>query len=112
MVLTNLWYFVSFEMFIMTKIMYIDDDKKCKIVQKFYLIRCFKFHYNIAFHFIDPKPTECVADLDQHSEMIMFGSILTTFELSSIFGGSWGSIGNWLEPKTNPPLGILACPNL
>jgi len=24
--------------------------------------------------------------------MIIFGSILTTFESSSIFGGSWGSI--------------------
>jgi len=32
--------------------------------------------------------------------MIIFGSILTTFELSIIFGVSWGSIENWLEPKT------------
>jgi len=31
--------------------------------------------------------------------MIIFGSILITFESSSIFGGSWGSIENWLEPK-------------
>jgi hypothetical protein len=44
--------------------------------------------------------------------MIIFGSIFTTFELSSIFGGSWGSNENWLEPKTEPPLGNLACPNL
>jgi len=35
--------------------------------------------------------------------MIIFGSILTTFESSRIFGGSWGSIENWLEPKTKPP---------
>jgi len=34
--------------------------------------------------------------------MIIFESILTTFELSSIFGGSWGSIENSLEPKTKP----------
>jgi len=40
-----------------------------------------------------------------------FGLILTTFELSSIFGGRWGSIENWLEPKTEPPSGNLACPN-
>ncbi len=40
----------------MTKIMYIDDDKKCKIVQKFNLMWCFKFSYNIAFHLIGPKP--------------------------------------------------------
>jgi len=33
-------------------------------------------------------------DFDQQSEMIIFGLILTTFELSSIFGGSWGSIEN------------------
>jgi len=31
--------------------------------------------------------------------------------LSSIFGGSWGSIEIWLEPKTKPPTGNLACPN-
>jgi hypothetical protein len=44
--------------------------------------------------------------------MIIFGLILTTFESSSIFGGSWGSIENWLEPQTEPPSGNLACPNL
>jgi len=40
--------------------------------------------------------------------MIIFGWILTTFESSNIFGGSWGSIKNWLEPKTEPPSGNLA----
>jgi len=45
-------------------------------------------------------------------EIIIFGWILTTFESSIIFGGSWGSIENWLEPKTKPPSGNLACPNL
>jgi len=47
--------------------------------------------------------------------MIIFGSILTffaNFELSIIFRGSWGSIENWLEPKTKPPQENLACPNL
>jgi len=44
--------------------------------------------------------------------MIILGSILTTFESSSIFGGSWGSIENWLKPKIEPPSGNLACPNL
>jgi len=38
--------------------------------------------------------------------------IFATFESSSIFGGSWGSIENWLEPKIKPPSGNLACPNL
>jgi len=41
----------------------------------------------------------------------IFGSVLTTFEYSSIFGGSWGSTKNWLKPKTEPPLGNLANPN-
>jgi len=54
--------------------------------------------------------TERVTDLDLRSKMISFGSILTTFELSSIFGGSWASIQNWLEPKTQPPSGNLALP--
>ncbi len=45
------------------------------------------------------------------SEVMIFGLILTTFESSSIFGDSWGSIENWLEPKTEPPLENLACPN-
>jgi len=44
--------------------------------------------------------------------MIIFESNLTTFEVSVIFLGSWGSSENWLEPKTEPPFVILACPNL
>jgi len=44
--------------------------------------------------------------------MLIFGLILNTFESSSIFGGSWGSFENWLEPKIEPPSGDLACPNL
>jgi len=48
----------------------------------------------------------------RYIEIIIFGSILITFELSSIFGGSWGSIENWLEPKIEPPLGNLVSPNL
>jgi len=31
--------------------------------------------------------------------MIIFGSILTTFESTGIFGGGWGSFENCLEPK-------------
>jgi len=46
-----------------------------------------------------------VTELDYQTEMIIFGSILTTFESSSVFEGSWGSIENWLEPKTGN------CPN-
>jgi len=61
-------------------------------------------HAFIALSFQD---TECVTDLDLKSEMIIFGSILITFESSSIFGGSWGSIENWLEPKIEPPSEIL-----
>jgi len=47
--------------------------------------------------------TECVTDLDSWSKMIIYGSILTTFESSSIIGagGCWGSMENWLEPKLN-----------
>jgi len=40
-----------------------------------------------------------------------FGSIFTTFESSSIIGGGWDNIENWLEPKTEPPSGTLAFPN-
>ena len=58
------------------------------------------------------SPTECVTDLDLQREMIIFKSILTTFEASVIFRGSWGSIENWLKPKTKPPYAISACPNL
>jgi len=43
--------------------------------------------------------------------MVIFGLILTTNESSSIFGGSWGSFENWLEPNTKLALGNLACPN-
>ena len=37
-------------------------------------------------------------DLDSRLEMIIFKSILTTFEASTIFWGSWGSSGNQLKP--------------
>jgi hypothetical protein len=43
--------------------------------------------------------------------MIIFGSHLTIFESNSSFGGSLGSIENWLENKTKPPSGNLASPN-
>ncbi len=45
--------------------------------------------------------------------MIIFWLILTTFELYSTFsfGGSKGSIKNWLKPKTEPPFVCLSCPN-
>jgi len=56
--------------------------------------------------------TECVTDWDERSEMIILGLFLTTFESSSIFGGIWGSIENWLKPKIEPPYGNLACTNL
>jgi len=55
--------------------------------------------------------TECVKDLDKQSKMIIYGSILTTFELSSIFGGSKASFENWFEPKTKLSSENLACPN-
>ncbi len=55
---------------------------------------------------------ECVKDLDLRTEMIIFRSILTTFKFSIVLIGSWGSIENWLEPKTETlPSGNLACPN-
>jgi hypothetical protein len=43
--------------------------------------------------------------------MIIFGLLLTTFELSIIFGGSLGSVESWLEQKTEPPSGNLTCQN-
>ena len=43
--------------------------------------------------------------------MIIFKSILTTFEVSLVFWGSWDSSKNCLEPNTKQPLQILACPN-
>jgi len=56
--------------------------------------------------------TECVTDLDLRSKLLVFKSILTPFEPSIIFWCTWGSFENWLEPKTKPPSGNLACPNL
>ncbi len=47
--------------------------------------------------------TVSFTDLDQSSEMIYFESILTTFEESFIFQGSWDGSKNWLELKIGPP---------
>jgi hypothetical protein len=60
---------------------------------------------------LDHAGTECTEDSDKRSEMIIFGSILTTFQLSSIFEGIWGSIENWLKPKIEQLSGNLACSN-
>ncbi len=46
------------------------------------------------------------------SKLLIFESILTSFKPSIVFEGSWGSTENWPEPKTEPQLGNLACPNL
>ncbi len=43
--------------------------------------------------------------------MIIFYSILTFYELSTFFRGSWGSSVNSFEPKIEPPSANLACPN-
>jgi len=51
-------------------------------------------------------------DLDQQSELVIFESFLTTFKPSIVFRGSWGSVENWLKPKTEPQSGNLAFPNL
>jgi hypothetical protein len=40
-----------------------------------------------------------------------FESILTTFEASFIFRGSWGIIKNWLKLQIEPPLADLALLN-
>jgi hypothetical protein len=37
--------------------------------------------------------------LNLGSKMTIFGSLLTTFDVSCIFCCSWGSSNNWLEPK-------------
>jgi len=47
--------------------------------------------------------TECVTDLGEWSEMIIFESILAFFKSSIVFRGSWGISVNWLEPKPEPP---------
>ena len=44
------------------------------------------------------KDKKRVMDLDSRREMIIFELILTTFEVSTIFWGIWGSSGNQLEP--------------
>jgi hypothetical protein len=51
-------------------------------------------------------------DLDKQIEVLNFESILTSFKLSVISGGSWDSTEDWLEPATKPPSGNFACPNL
>ena len=43
---------------------------------------------------------ECVTDLDQRSEMIIFKSLLTPFESSISFWSCLGRSENWFESKT------------
>jgi hypothetical protein len=43
--------------------------------------------------------------------MVIFGLILTTFELNINFGGSWGSIENWLKQKTIEQFSLLKSVN-
>ena len=46
---------------------------------------------NVEYGQVKKLDTQCVTDLDQQSGMIIFESLLTTFELCIIFWGSWGS---------------------
>ena len=88
-------------------------------IDQMYLACCFLFRFDrfwpseIVFNWkkilIREIGTECVA----HRFIIMkrddyFESILTTFKVSVIFLGSWGSSGNWLKSKTKPALFILS----
>ncbi len=51
-------------------------------------------------------------DLDYWSEnLIIIKLILTTFESSVIFWGSWVYCVNWLHPKAKPPWGNFVCLN-
>jgi len=43
---------------------------------------------------------------------LLFKVSFDHFEEKAIFRGSWGSNVNQLEPKTKPPSGISAYPNL
>jgi hypothetical protein len=47
-----------------------------------------------------------------NKDRLLFWVDFDHFESSNIFGRNWGNIKNWLEPKTEPPLGNLSCPNL
>jgi len=38
--------------------------------------------------------TECVTDLDKPLQLLSFGLILTSFKLTIVFEGSWGSTKN------------------
>jgi len=58
----------------------------------------------VNFEPVSVNPTECVTDYINKGKLLFFVSILTTFETSRIFGGTLGSIENWLEPKTEPSL--------
>jgi hypothetical protein len=44
--------------------------------------------------------------------MIIFESILTTFKSRVVFRGSSDSSDNWFEPRIEPALANLACPNM
>jgi len=60
---------------------------------------------------LSAKFYNCVTDLDSRSEMIIFESILSTFELSVIFWSSRGNSENRLEPKIETPLANFASTN-
>ncbi len=53
--------------------------------------------------FSNYSETRLYSEFQGFSETIIFGSILTTFDVSFIFWGSWGSIKNLLELKIEPP---------
>ena len=56
-------------------------------------------HTYMRAHALLSVSAECVTDLDSRQrKMTLFESILTTFELSFVFWGSWGSTENKLVP--------------
>ena len=73
----------------------VSDEKKCKLFKSSHKAKATQGGWlGVAFE----VTTECVTDLDLQSKMIIFESILTTFESSVIFEAV-AKIGSSLKPN-------------
>ena len=86
---------------IITRVLYWGSMTPCALcIYGLQVVWIMVFIYFTSYFF--PKfqklfSTECL-NFGKRSYMIIFGSLMTTFEVSNIFWGSCDSSKNWLEP--------------
>ena len=76
-----------------------ENRKRNEAIRQIYVSTKTILHIFSSISFYPVNQGFRLNNLGKISEMIIFESILNTFEVSTIFRGSWGCCNNWLGPE-------------